>query len=817
MDKHDRVTRDQFALQQFNPRADRNKLRSGLGERKIKTAAKTVFKNFGEYASFFVALFIIQALLWLLCFSTSTNIARERQTIEKAYDYHFLVEHLTVSDVAALENTLTLKDYQVIRSYESYEIIPPDEYTDFHTLKVRLRDGSAPGTFIQYYLTNNDINTDRLQITYTPLYTYETEYISSNIRDAVWAGILLVVLSVIVMMSLFNIRLNHYKFMYGIYMTCGAGFRRLFSSSIWEMMIISFTTLALSVLAGFGICAAMFGAVGVTAEWWMIPLVLVLNLMIVFLAVRVPLQHLSRQTPVSLIVAQDNSNLVSSPRRSFKIFNKSFPYHYELFSIWRYRWYFVRTLVASILFTSIFLCTVYVGYMKKTDEAVMGSEFVAYVDFGNVDVMGVSEDVLNIHDIVEIMNDAQIEAVENIDGVTHSLWINETGASEINSHILLGSDLSGGAKYAVSASGIETGYDRAINMYSYTAMDKHFIDTLCGLYEIDGDPYAVLDGGNKIIISDALYNTKCFNFEPGDKVLVGKYIRGKLENADYMSLSNKEILKKQLEKCMYEYQEYEIAAVVHGYEAEDSLLFGMNYLEYFAFTRGAASKSHDKVNGSDAQAVGESHAATVVDLDGAVRIFTRQGLDSSYSEQMLRQIREGLDRYIESYGMDVRIQRNYRILNDQLVAQRHTYDRILIMAVLLLLLSPVVWFFSQLLFYFKREKEINILRMFGATETGLKRLYSFAGLIMASLAIAITVILGYLSSFGIYKLFNNVLVKYGMTSGTRYEFYVSIPALITCVVVSVLCGFLSSYIPYSISKRRRAREAAEQLSAENRG
>ena len=79
------------------------------------------------------------------------------------------------------------------------------------------------------------------------------------------------------------------------------------------------------------------------------------------------------------------------------------------------------------------------------------------------------------------------------------------------------------------------------------------------------------------------------------------------------------------------------------------------------------------------------------------------------------------------------------------------------------------------------------------------------------------IILGYLSSFGIYKLFNNILVKYGMTSGTSYEFYVSVPALLVCILVSVICGFVSSYIPYSISKRRREREAAEQLSAENRG
>ena len=169
--------------------------------------------------------------------------------------------------------------------------------------------------------------------------------------------------------------------------------------------------------------------------------------------------------------------------------------------------------------------------------------------------------------------------------------------------------------------------------------------------------------------------------------------------------------------------------------------------------------------------------------------------------------------YVGTYDRSVRVQRNFRLLHNELVTQRHTYDRVLIIAVLLLLLSPVVWFFSQLLFYFKREKEINILRMFGALERDIKRLYGFAGLILSGIASIITVILGYVSIYGLYKLFNSILVKYGMVSGTRYEFYISIPALITCILLSVLCGFLSSYIPYLVSKNRRKREIAK----DNRG
>ena len=792
MDHRSAFKEDERAWNESQQKRNTNdgKLRSRLVWRRLKTATKTVFLNFKEYASFFAALFIIQSLIWLLCFTTTTNIAREREMIEQTYDYHFIIDNLTVSDVAWLENTLTLKDFQTARSYEWYKFVPPDDTKDFYSLQVRLAKGSEQSTFIEYYLTRNGIDASYLEITSTPLQTYEEEYIGNNINDAVLTGIILTVLSIAVLMALFSIRLNHYKFMYGIYMTCGAGFRRLFSSSIWEMMVIACTTILLSGVTSFAVCAVMYSTVNVSITWWMIPAVLLLNFIIVYLAVRVPTRALSRKTPVSLIVAQDNSNLVSSPRRSFKIFNKSFPYHYELFTSWRFRKYFAKTLITSILFAAIFLCTVYIGHMKKTDEAVMGPEFIAYVDVGDVDLTGTDEKYFTILDVIDVMDEAQREALESLDGVNYTKWTNETSASSVNSHILIGSDITGGQEYSVGASGIENGYNRASNMYNYTALDKHYIDTLCGLYDVEGDPYAVLEDSNKIVVSDTLYNEAAFAFKPGDRVLAARLIHGALDQSDYLYFSGNEILKKQLEKCDYEYKEYEIAAVIHGAQASDSFIVGMSYIEYFDFT-------------------------DVTHVRGDIKIFIEQGLDSSLSESLLNSIRKGLDSYVGVYGMDVRIQRNFRMLNDELVSARHTYGRMLIIAVLLLLLSPVVWFFSQLLFYFKREKEINILRMFGARETQLRKLYSFAGLIMAALASVVTVILGYLSSYGIYKLFNNILLEYGFVSGTKYEFFISVPALVISIAVSVLCGFLSSYIPYSVGKTRREREAARQLSKEN--
>lgn len=766
---------------------------AGLGQRTAKNSVKTVFLNFKEYASFFAALFIIQSLFWLLCFTTSTNIDRERDTIESRYDYHLLIENLSAQDVTAIENELVLREYQDIRSFDEYEFIPPDDVRNYYSLRVVLREGSEASTFLSYYIDRLGISRSGIEITYTPLYTYMDDYIADNMRNGIILIVLMTVLSAIVLVSLYSIRLNHYKFLYGIYMTCGAGFRKLFGNAVWEMMVISAATL----FASFGVTALttslMYAAVGasISIYWWMIPTVAVLNLITVYISVRAPVKRLSKKTPLSLIVAQDNSNLVASPRRSFKIFNKTFPYHYELFTTWRFRRYFLRTLITSIIFTSLFICGIYIGKMVRSDEAAYGPELIAKVDLGDIDLKGLNEDAFDLNDAVDIMSAAQAEGIEPLDGVSYTVWENSTAASAINSHILLGRDqIAAGYGYTVAVTDIKQGYDRATNAFSYTAFDEHYIDTVCSRFEVEGDPYEILHNNGKIIVSDSVFNQKGFAFKPGDKISMAKHIGGILELNDLMSMDDNEILKKQLAKMRFEYEEYEIAAVIHGGEADKNFIVGMNYDDYMRFT-------------------GESS------LSGAIMIWADSDVDAAEAETLLTAVNKNLNSYIRVYMMDCQVQRNYTALRGELVAQRCTYAKILIISVLLLLLSPVVWFFSQLLFYFKREKEINILRMFGAKEKSLRGIYTFAGLIMAVLATVVTVLLGMLSGYVVYRLFNNILPKYGFVSGTRFDFDISLPALLICLVLSVLCGFLSSYIPYRIGHVRRRREYARQLSEQN--
>jgi len=751
---------------------------NGLGARTAKNAIKTVFFNFREYVSFFVVLFIIQSMFWLLCFTTTTNVLHEREEITELYDYHLLIDDISQPEMVRIDNALVIKSYQEIRSFEEYEFLPPDEYIDSYRLKVVMRDGSEAQTFVDYYINATGVGEENVRITYTPLYTYITDYIASNITNGVLLAALLTLLSSIILMALYSVRINHYKFLYGIYMTCGAGFNKLFSTAICEMMVISVTTLMVSLGLTYIVTMVMYSSVGTVLSiyWWMVPTVIVLNLLTVYISVKTPMKHLSKKAPISLIVANDNSNLVASPRRSFRIFNKTFPLHYELYSTWRFRKYLFKTLLTAVLFASLFVCGVYVAHMKQTAESVISPEFTVIADIGEVSFDSSVENDITINDVIDIMDEANRDGIESIEGVDYALWRNETSASSIISHCLISlKQLVGGAKYAVICNAID-GYSRATNVFNYSAFDRHYIDTICNLYDIEGDPYAILDDEYKIIVSDSIFNKKCFDFSPGDKIYLAKYIRAN-KTIDRLFTDDSDFLRAQLESYEFEYIEYEIAAVIHGGEASEKFLIGMNYDAYYGFT------------GSD-------------NISPLINIWLNDSVIVNDVEEIHNNILLSLDSYLGAYFIDYSVMQNFSTIESSLIADRCSFATIIIIAVMMLMLSPVVWFFSQILFYQKRNKEVEILRVFGAKENNLRGIYIFAGLIMAVVAVIMTVLLSLILGYGTYKLFNEWLPSYGFTDSVNYDFYISVVAVVISIAFSVICGFLSSYIPYKLNKKQ---------------
>ncbi len=731
----------------------------------FKRAYKSVRYNYRQYLCFFVAVFVVQMFFWTLTFSTDTNNDNIRRVAEKNYEYHVIVRNMNGQQYTIMNNEVYYSQFEAQRAYDEVKF---ETYTDLlgrvsYTAYVRLADiKSAAQAFEKDFIRPMKADPNAFDVSYTPLFDYE--YGSGLVREnqsQYWGLMaLMTVLSMLLLMALYNIRLNHYKFLYGVYMTCGADFRKLFNTAVWELLVVSLLTFLPSMVTSILVMLLSYHAVGVAFRFMLsaVAKVFVFNLIAVVASVWLPMKWMSIKTPMSLIVAQDNSNLVTSPRRSFSILGKSMPLHYETYTTWRFRTYFIKLIATATAFSALFLCGLYIRQMVQTNLNDSITEFE----------LSTTEDI----------DDGTIDLIMDIDGVSYCYWNSNATIASLNSDHLLLTDrqASGAAGYTVPSEENAV-YTIATNRFQYTAFDEALIDMIVehDLYEIEGDPYSVLTQENTVIISDSLANTQMFDFQVGDKIMLATfaYRNGKI---DTKNLNEQELLRQQILNFGFEYTEYTVGAVIRNSKAGAFLTFGVSNDAYATLSDTPAVRRNMTV-----QVDPQADMATIRQAYDEIR-----SLMSLYSGSKITQTNEHLHR--------------------KLMQMRNLPTLVLILSVLILVICPLVWFFSQVLFYGKRRVELDMLASFGATDQELRGIHRVSGAYMSVFSIAITLILAYSASGLVFLFCNRLMSSLGMGAGTRYDFYISVPALISCVLISMACAYLSSTIPFVMYRARIKKE-----------
>ena len=730
----------------------------------FKRAFKSVRYNYRQYLCFFVAVFVVQMFFWTLTFSTDTNSDNIRRVAQENYEYHVVIRNMNGQQYTILNNEVYYSQFESQRAYEDVKF---ETYTDMigrttYTAYVKLADIKSAGqAFEKDFIRPMKADANEFDVAYTPLYDYEygSGLMKENAAQYWGLMLLMTVLSMLLLMALYNIRLNHYKFLYGIYMTCGADFRKLFNTAVWELLIVSMLTFLPSMAVSIVMLIFSYRAVGVAFHFVLSSVikVLVFNLIAVIASVWLPMKWMAHKTPMSLIIAQDNSNLVTSPRRSFNILGKSMPFHYETFTTWRFRTYFVKLIATATAFSALFLCGLYIRQMVQTNLDDTITEFY----------LSASEDI----------DDGTVDMIMEIDGVHYCWWENETIASLNSDHILLTEKQGSAAAGYTVPSEENAAYPIATNQYQYTAFDKTLIDMIVehNLYDIEGDPYSVLTQENTVMISDSLANTQMFDFEVGDKIILATfaYRNGKI---DGKQLNAQELLRQQILQFGFEYTEYTVGAVIRNSEAGAFLTFGVSNETYAALADTSAVRRNIAV-----------HVNPEADMETIRTAYDElRSLMSLHNGNKITQTNEHLQR--------------------KLMQMQNLPMLVLILAALILVICPLVWFFSQILFYGKRRFEMDMLRSFGTTERELHGIHRVSGMFMSIASIVITLILAYAASGLVFLFCNRLMSSLGLGDGTRYEFYISIPALISCVLISMACAYLSSTIPFLLYRARLRRE-----------
>ncbi len=898
----------------------------GYLKRNIKLAFKTVTFHFKEYLCFYIAILIIQTLFGIIIMSSSNSITTEKKEISSSYGYHIAFMNMNERQYTYFDRMLD-PDYNP-KDYKNEKVKPPQQTSITKALLLMDEDsrgrgdsklydmyfvfddgnGSSLDTLYERYQKyyEKDINSLRtkdgtFEIVLSPLFDMSERIDDIKGSCALWLFILALV-SILVLILLYNIRINHFKFTYGIYMSFGADSRTLFGTCFWEVMMISWLTLipaaAISTVTDF-----VFASIE-NYDYYFSPYLMLFAILfmipIVLISVYLPVKATAVKPPLKLLLAEDNSNLVTSPRISTQLLGKSFPSSYERLSFSRFKKYNAQLIFSSVIFAAIFVwtsfyCSIYEynisskqpeftvnfeqkkivnnetlivkdkevadfdikrkaiytpdAYMKRAVKDGAVSEFEKYYDqsrfthefddesvpnvrlrrFYSLDGTEVTPDYEAALDkaldngyaeddlrkleeyltskayVVERNSETLIaekvfnakeeikttvtydgptyesdmgDELRSINGVVDLFKVCSTDAFGISSMMMFqASDVRGDSGFTVHPNASK--YTDVTMDVQYRAADDEVIQYIENNFKYTGDLNDItLD---RVIISDSVFNQSVLKIKPGDTIQIATLKSLKKQPTASDGLEGNKYLDFLLQYGEFEYRQYNVGAVIHDMASSDKMVVYLPDSQY------------ELITGSKP-------------LYKEVSVF----VDQSMSNEAVRMLSSDLRAWADDYDYtkiewldslnEMRAERTMRKLP--------IFQTI---AVTVLILSPIFWFFAQIMFYKKREKEIELLRGMGAIEKEIRKIFLFDGAVIALLGALATVLLSVVGVYGMYRLAQGILTVSASGIGVKYYFEAPWAAGITAVIASAVFGFLSAYIPYIVNKRSSNKKLSEEF------
>ncbi len=816
-------------------------------KRNIKLAYKSVVFHFKQYLCFYVALFIIQFLFGLVVMTTvNTNHMRKQEILEK-YDYHVCVAGLTHAQYEYLEKeqyAVTTREHDKLRLVRTETRYVGDYLRYDMYFEYKNDFGDSPQSIHSWFNENalKDLRTNayknKFDVNFSPLYNLDSTMGEQWLECGILLAILFIV-GITVLLLLYNIRINHFKFTYGIYMSYGADFKKLFETSFWEMFVIQLLTLLPAT------------AVATVANWlfyllsgfsyffspYMMLLALPYTGLAAFLAVFIPIKHAAVKPPLELLLAEDNSNLVVSPRISFNMFGRRFPSSYNFFSAVRFRKYNFQVVCSAVLFSSLFICAVFGSNIyAHTENRLMPEYKVAFNQHYETrkEEVTVEKDVTEEYrraqgDEKDKYSDPEKYVLRDANGEVTTDWgvlvsgkggkLYELVTTMVENKVLVGDTYTAEkGEELLALPGVTNIYkecvkkatDNATYLYmdpdkvygddgmlmfdmklglgvqaytqdvSYYATDKEIVDYLSNNYNVIGDPYKILTTFDKyetpihyVIVTNSRNNVDTMSLKPGDKITLETI--AKLNANPSEPLTGKHLLQFILQNGEMDEEKsvlFEVCAVVENISTTS------NYPLFIS------TDDYKLITGEEPQYK-------------EVMVYTSNNLTNKKLAVLTAEIRSWAKNYQDTSvtPLNALEERNAQKAECRL-------PLLIASSITLLMLAPLFWFFSQTMFYKKREKEMELLRAMGAIESEMRGMYVRDGLIYAGLGALFTAILGgagvvviYRMSLGLFAITDNYFAP-------KFELQFPWIAIAAGILIAVVCAFCSSYLPYIMDKKR---------------
>lgn len=592
----------------------------------IKPAFRNAMRNFRANICIFVVVYLLEVLLGTIFIASNTNDAVYDEKVRAEYSYHLVFRGLGESSMQLLENSTrafkfgSVGEYRVTdvaesemdgnTVYDVYIKLIPDtkEYRDnlsvvyynfllqyrqmllennpsatMETSPLYYADAKYMFSSFRYYMgeqiskiigamrgfrfssKTENIFGVKVDVIQKPFLLIETGH-SLNRGGMLYAGCTLfaLVCAAFVLYNLFTIRTNEYKHTYGIYMTFGAGKKKLLALSRLEMSAVGVLTLIPAYLSAVALSLLIFLPNGfrVKPSFGSFFLMAFLTLALIFLVLSAVLSVTARKFPSELLSSADNTNYVSSPRRSASIGKNKLTVRYSLLHFFRFRRYFLKLAVVCVTFSVLFVGTMYLGGVYGKLSALPEEQFS--LNFA----LSIDSDMYSYHIKPEL---ASIEGVGRVEATMGM------SASMLSSHVLFEAE---NVKVRASFAKNEKGEFGTADI-RYAVLDANAMEMIA-----ESSYSGELTSGEGIAILSAPSNmSDRLALEPGDSLKVATLIE--VSNAYGDSDNATRQLELQMKYNRYAYESYTLAAVAVTEDIGDSFTLFIPEEDYIALTETA--------------------------------------------------------------------------------------------------------------------------------------------------------------------------------------------------------------------------------------
>ncbi|MBQ9415658.1 MAG: ABC transporter permease [Clostridia bacterium] len=748
---------------------------------RLKVSLRTVILEWKGFLFFYIALFLIQLVLGFTLYTVHIRKNYAKEVIEANYNYHLTVEGLNSLQANELENLLIVGKTTGDKMFSDYTVQTWADGSSVFRVRLNAPLKTSFSNFRYKYLRDFSDAT----ITPSPLYNYKSVYAFSIVRSGVGLSLLIGAFSFLVLWQLFRNDLQHRRYQYALYMSCGAGFPRLFSIAVSHLLAVSLITF-LPALAGSTFLALTVFRITehyFSFSLWIVLWMFVLSMAIICPAVLLPVRRLSKKPPIELMRSQNNAGWVTPPRRSSRAFlRKKIRFaSFTKLSMWRFRKYFISLLLSAILFSSAFLAGLTATELKAVADSTTGPDVSLSLSADPTRKMSQTTAKGYREAVDEITT-----AILSYDHVRDVDWNAETFASSTMAHLNLP---SGHAVYAdglISPSEEAAGYPIAFNRFRMIGASEAWISRLSRTAgeKLQGDPSTVLSEPLDVIITESIAGKQALSFRPGDTLVLAYVQLDKKgnpilkEGADKISTDTilftgeSELLQLQMETYEFFYLTLRVAAVIHDHSTDQYISLAMHPDTYLTVT-------------------GAQPFAT------SVSVYMDESSNLSDVDLLQSEIRNLLS-YYNNWSVDETNAGLERVLANP------TGTRLLLLTVciVLLLFTPLVWFFSQWLFHKNRVLEWSLLHAQGVQVKAIRTNHIKEGIILALVSTLFSLGLGIGLSYLMFWLQTVVLPAWNFTEKIQVEFSLSWPYVLLCVLLSVVCAVLSTYIPFRFNRSK---------------